>query len=63
MDCIKFNYVINICIMYFAYVFVYLYFILKCDNSFQMCVCVWANCHFVLGEPTYDDDHAGDGEV
>jgi len=28
-----------------------------------MCVCVWAECHFVSGEPTYDEFHAGDGEV
>jgi len=28
-----------------------------------MCVCVWADCHFVSGEPSYDEFHARDGET
>ena len=63
MDCIKLNYVINIFIIYFSYVFVYLYFIQKCDNSLLMCVCVWAKCHFVSGELAYDDDYARNGKA
>ena len=38
--------------------------IYECDNnSFPVCVCVWAECHFVLGEPAYDESHTGDGEA
>ena len=49
--------------MYFAYVFVYPYFIQKYDNSHPVCVCVQADYHFVRGEPTYDEFYAGDGET
>ena len=37
--------------------------IYECDNSFLACVCIWAKCHFVSGEPTYDGFHARDGEA
>ena len=37
MDYIKLSYVINTSIIYFDYVFVYLYFIQKCDNSLPVC--------------------------
>ena len=63
MDCTKLGYVINISLMYFAFVFVYPYFIQKCENSLLVCVCVQANCHFISGELAYDDDHVGDGEA
>ena len=49
--------------MYFSCVFVYPYFILKCDNSLPVCVCVWAYCHFVSSEQTYNEFHVGDGET
>jgi len=28
-----------------------------------VCVCVWVDCHFVSGEPTYNEFHAGDGKA
>jgi len=28
-----------------------------------VCVCIWAECHFVSGEPTNDQFHARDGET
>ena len=63
MDCIKLRYVLNNCTMYFAYIFVYLYFIYKCDNSFLVYVCVWIDYYFVLDEPIYDEFHVRDGEA
>ena len=36
MDCIKLSYAINTSIIYTDYVFVYLYFIWKCDNLLPM---------------------------
>ena len=37
--------------------------IYECDNSFSVCVWVQVEYHFVSGEPTYDEFHAGDGET
>ena len=59
----KLRYVLNNCTMYFAYIFVYLYFIYKCDNSFLVYVCVWIDYYFVLDEPIYDEFHVRDGEA
>ena len=36
------------------------FIIYECDNSFSMCVYVWAECHFVSREPTYDEFYAED---
>ena len=40
----------------------YYLIIYECDNSLLVCVCVWADCHFVSGEPSYDEfyDRAGE---
>ena len=49
--------------------YIYMFHMLKCfiiykfDNSFQVSVCVWVACHFVLGEPAYDEFHTGDGKA
>ena len=37
--------------------------IYECDNLIPVCVCVWADCHFVSSEPSYDESHARDGET
>ena len=37
MDYIKLRYIINTYITYIDYVFIYLYFIQKCDNSLPVC--------------------------
>ena len=39
------------------------FIIYECDNSFPVCVCVWVEFHFISGEPTYDEFHAGDREA
>ena len=59
MNCIKLSYVINTFIIYFDYVFVYLY-LFRNLITHSLCVCVWADCHFVSGESAYNEFHAGD---
>ena len=40
----------------------YYFIIYECDNSLPVGVCVWVDCHFVSGEPSYDEfqDRVGD---
>ena len=35
-------------------------FVLPCKVD---SVCVWADCHFISGELSYDESHAKDGET
>ena len=44
--------------------FLFICILFKNVITHSKCVfCVWVDCHFVLGEPAYDEFQARDGET